>query len=210
MVETGEKLFEEVLADARNKAERTRKRGEREAQAAARKIDEQIEAEVELIVAEGRRQAESRQREIMATVEIEAQRERLSLLEQSLTAVRTTAAGMLGKASDKQRRESAEKLARQALSMVPAGEYELSLPAALHQAEAERLAAELTGMAADGSAAGDAGGAITVRAAAQPAEGDGPILRSTDGRAAIDQTLSERLRRLWPELRLIAGKSLFG
>lgn len=207
MADSGTRLFDEVLADARTKAERTRKRGTREAEAAARRIDEQIAAEVEQIISQGRKQAEARRGEIMATVEIEAQRERLAMLEEKLDAVRAAADRLLRDVSPEERKAGVKQLARQALDMLPPGEYELALPAEFHGEMARQLADQLSIVAA---VEADEKRKKTVRPAADPAPGNGPVLRSADGSTVVNQDPAERLRRLWPELRLMAARKLFG
>lgn len=207
MADPGTRLFDEVLADARTKAERTSKRGAREAEAAAHRIDEQIKAEVEQLLSEGRKQAEARRSEIMATVEIEAQRERLAMLEEKLTNVRAAADRLLRDVSPEERKDSVEQLARQALDMLPPGEYELALPAEFHGEMARQLADQLSTVAAVDA---DENRKKTIRAAADPAPGNGPVLRSADGCTIVNQDPAERLRRLWPELRLLAAGKLFG
>ncbi len=206
MTDVSNRLFDEVLADARTKADRARKRGQREAQSAAQKIDEQIDSVCQQVLAEGRKQAEARRREIMATVEIEAQRHRLARLEESLTAVRDRALKLILAIPTEKQSRSREGLALEALHMAPPADLELMLPDGVHQQQAPALAETLQRAALE-----QPDNKSQITASAKPAGGieTGLVLRSTDGRFMIDQSFRQRLRRLWPQLRLEVARTLF-
>ena len=68
MPQPSEKLFDEVMSDARTKAERTRRRGERDAEAARKKAAKDAQAAADKILDAARAEAESRRKQILATL----------------------------------------------------------------------------------------------------------------------------------------------
>lgn len=205
MTQASDRLYDEVLADARTKADRQRRRGRREAEETTRKIDNEIKAATDKIMAAGRAEADLKRVQIMATVEIEAQRQRLSLLERALRSVHQGAARRLGELSDDQLSEVLHRLAGEAIEQIPVDNLELALPEASHEshgaAMAERLAVE-----ADRRLDRN----VIIRLAARPAEiTDGLVVRSADGSVEVVQSLAQRLRRMWPDLRLEVARQLF-
>ncbi|NIA21893.1 MAG: hypothetical protein GWP05_08030 [Anaerolineaceae bacterium] len=205
MTQASDKLYDEVLADARTKAERERRRGRREAEAMTRKIDGQIKAATEKIMAAARAEADLKRVQIMATVEIEVQRRRRAMMEQALQSVHQEAAKRLSELPDDRLAELQQRLAVEAVEQIPDDNLELALPEASHEsrgaAMAERLAEE-----ADRRLDRN----VIIRPADRPAEiTDGLVVRSADGSLEVIQSLSARLRRMWPELRLEVARQLF-
>ena len=205
MTQASDKLYDEVLADARTKADRERRRGRRDAEAMTRKIDDEIKAATDKIMAAARAEADSKRTQIMATVEIEAQRQRLSILEQALQSVYDGAARRLAELSDDELAEVQHRLAGEAIEQIPDDNLLLALPEVSHASRGALLAERLT---AEADKRFDRN--VIIRLAARPAEiTDGLVVRSADGSVEVVQSLSERLRRMWPDLRPQVAQQLF-
>ncbi len=205
MTQPSEKLFEEVRADARTKADRARRRGRREAEEIRKRAAEEAEAGAGRIRSEGRAQAETRRDQVLATLQIEAQRRRLALTEEHLQAAYDRVLEKLRGLDAETLDRSRLALGLEGLEQMPPGEVEVALPADRHAAEAGEFARRLAEAAAD-----RLGRNVTIRPADEPAEADeGFLLRSADGRVEVAQSLRQRLRRLWPELRVEVARELF-
>lgn len=205
MTQPSEKLFEEVLADARTKADRIRLRGERDAEAVRERAAQQAKAAADKILAEADAEADLKRTQILATLEIEAQRERLARLEESLQKVYGRVLADLGALDAARRLVVQARLAVEAAAQIPQDELELALPGAAHAERGQALADDVARRVAEQLHRN-----VTIHPAAGPAEiDDGVIVRTPDGRMEIVNSLEERLRRLWPELRLQVAGRLF-
>jgi len=205
MPQPSEKLFDEVLADARTKADRVRRRGQRDAQAAARKVADETQAQVDKILQAAETEVALKRHQILATVEIEAQRDRLARLEESLAKVAQHVAAGLQSLSGQALRDAQMRLALDAIRQLPPGEVEVALPSKNHAEYGSQFVAELAARATKelsrpvAARLAPSGAAIT----------DGVIVRGAGGRVEVVNSFSERLRRLWPALRLDAARQLF-
>ena len=205
MTQASDKLYDEVLADARSNADRERRRGRRDAEATTGKIDDEIRAATDKIMAAARAEADSKRTQIMATVEIEAQRQRLSMLERTLRSVYEAAARRLGELADDQRFDIQYQLAMEAIEQIPEDNMELALPADSHAARGQLLADRLM---AEADRKLDRN--VVISRAEHPAEiSDGVVVRSADRSVEVVQSLGERLRRMWPDIRLQVAQQLF-
>lgn len=205
MTQPSEKLFDEVLADGRTKADRVLKRGQRDAKAAGEKAAKEAEVTAQRIRDAAKAEGETRRAQIMATLEIEAQRERLARLEESLGRVYELANASLASADSQARRDAMLALAVDALRQMPDREVTIALPPKEHESDGAAFAEELAGRAASAL-----GHAVQVRADDRPGPvRDGVVIRSADRRREAIQSLGERLRRVWPQLRLQAAQRLF-
>jgi len=205
MTQSSDKLFEEVLADGRTKVERARRRGERDAQAIRKKAAQDAQAMAERILADAGTEADLKRRQILATLEIEAQRERLGRCEDGLKRVYESVQARLASLEDHEMRQARLRLAVDAVAQMPDDDVLVALPPDLHDAEAQQVVDELASRVA-----GQLGRTVTARPADRPAEvTDGLVVRSADGRREIVNSLQERLRRQWPALRIAAAARLF-
>jgi len=205
MTQASDKLYDEVLADARTKADRERRRGRRDAEAMTRKIDDEIKTAADKIMAAARAEADSKRTQIMATVEIEAQRQRLSILERTLRSVYEGAARRLGELSDGELADVQYRLAMEAVEQIPEDNMELALPAGSHAARGQELADRLIA-----EVDRQLNRNVVISRAEHPAEiSDGVVVRSADGSVEVVQSLGERLRRMWPDIRLRVAQQLF-
>jgi vacuolar-type H+-ATPase subunit E/Vma4 len=206
MAEPSEKLYEEVMADAKTKAERAQRRAAKESDELRQKTAEEAQAASQSLLAAAQAEAEAKRAQTLATVDIEMQRERLSRLEVELQKVFDLATAELGRLDGARLRESLLLLALEGLSqMPPQAEVELALRVDQHGSLGPQLVADVVAQAPQ-----KLGRAASVRLAGRPADiPDGLVLRTLDGRAEVVDSFRERLRRLWPELRLQAAAALF-
>lgn len=204
MTQTNSKLYDEVLADARTKADREKRRGQKDAEAAARKIDDEAQAAKDQILGAAKAEGDRLRRQVLATVEVEAQRQRLARLEEILRSVYDQAEQRLGQLSDQELADAQSRLALEAIEQLPQDSLELALPAVSHESRAAELIQRLV---AEMDQKFDRN--VVIRAAERPAEiNDGVVVRSEDGSVEIVQSLRERLRRMWPDLRLDVARRL--
>lgn len=205
MSQPSEKLFDEVLADARTKADRARRRGERDAKAAAQKVADEVQAQVDKILKAADAEVALKRHQILATVEIEAQRDRLARLEESLAKVTQRVAAGLSSLGGQALRDAQMRLAIDAIRQLPPGEVEVALPAKNHAEYGPPFVADLMARATK-----ELSRPVTARLAPSGAAiADGVVVRGAGGRVEIVNSFSERLRRMWPTLRLDAARQLF-
>lgn len=205
MTQPSEKLFDEVMADARTKADRAHRRGQRDAEAARKKIAKATQVQVDKILETARAEAESRRSQILATLEIEAQRERLARLEENLAGVHDRVASALRSLDPAAMRRTQIRLAAEAIAQIPDTSVELALPKNTHAEAGQEIVAEVMKAVAQ-----ESDRSVAVRLADRPAPiPNGVLVRATGKSVEVVNSLEERLRRLWPELRLVAARRLF-
>lgn len=205
MPQPSEKLFDEVMADAKTKADRARRRGQKDAEAAGRKAAEEAQVQVDKVLNAARAEVALRRHQILATVEIEAQRDRLARLEENLAKVSERVLSSLSSLSGQAVREAQMRLALEAVRQLPPGEVEVALPAKNHADYGGQFAGDLAALAAK-----ELGRPVAVRLASSAAAiTDGVVVRAVGGRVEVVNSFSERLRRMWPSLRLEAARQLF-
>lgn len=98
-----------------------------------------------------------------------------------------------------------ERLAVEGAGELGEREIEILLPAG----DAKRLGDDALRRVADALGREGVEGA-TAAVAAEPAPGTGVIVRSRDGRVAVDNTLEARMARSGRDIRLLIAKTLFG
>lgn len=205
MPQPSEKLFDEVKVDAKAKADRALRRGQKDAEAVAQKVAAEVQVQVDKVVSAAKAEVALRRHQILATVEIEAQRDRLARLEESLAKVADEVRSGLSSLSAQALRETQMRLALEAIGQLPPGEVEVALPAKDHAEYGRQFVGDLAAQAAQGL-----GRAVVIRLAPSAAAiADGVVVRGAGGRVEVVNSFSERLRRLWPSLRLEAARQLF-
>lgn len=205
MTQPSDKLFDEVMADARTKADRARRRGVKDAEAAGQKADRQARADADKILSAARADADVKRNQILATLALEAQRDRLARLEECLQKVYHLVRHNIQTLDAPRRHDAQLRLGLEALGQMPDGTVEIALPQGDHAEYGARLVDDLAARAAQ-----NRGSNVTVRLADRPADvPDGLVVRSADGHTEIVNSFEERLRRLWPELRLDVAARLF-
>jgi len=206
MTEPSQKLVEEVLADARQKAERAQRRVAKEAAEVAQKLEAEGRQEAQAILAKAQASAKAARDQVLATVEIEVQRQRLHTLESQLQRIYDQVAAEAAKLDAGRVREALVRLALDGLPQFPPDlPVELALPESQHRTLGPQLVSDILAQAPQ-----KLGRAIQLRLADRPAShSDGLVLRSADGRMEVVDSFAERLRRLWPDLRLQVAAILF-
>lgn len=204
MTQTTNKLYDEVLSDARTKAERELRRGQKDAEAEARKIEDKARATVEEILGAARAEGDRLRRQVLATVEVEAQRQRLARLEEILRSVYERTERRLGELSDQEQFDAQCRLTLEAVAQMPHDSLQVALPASSPAGRVDELIRRAT---AEADKTLDRN--VALRPAGFPASvADGVVIRSEDGSVEVVQSLRERLRRMWPELRLDVARRL--
>jgi vacuolar-type H+-ATPase subunit E/Vma4 len=204
MTQTTNKLYDEVLGDARTKAEREVRRGRKDAEAAAGKIEAEARTSVDAILAAARDEGARLRRQVLATVEVEAQRQRLARLEEILRSAYDQAERRLTDLPEQELAEVQNRLALEAVAQLPQESLVVALPSSTPAGRAEEL---IGGVVAEVERT--LGRRVTLRVAEAPVPfSDGVSVRSEDGSVEVVESLRERLRRMWPELRLDVARRL--
>jgi len=200
-----EKLHQEILKDARRKAERIVSRAEREARQALDAMRRELEEERadELAAAESR--AKGKYVAITARIEHEIQCQWLNMREERLESLFATIPQALVQGEGVDTEASLRQLTREALHALGGGEITVRVaPAAkacLTEAGLKELARS-TSRCAEEEAACKIVPDDTVRG--------GVILENVDGNMRFDNTYATRLERLKPALRaLLAAEPAF-
>ncbi len=197
-------LSDEILKDAATKADRTRKRAERDAKKLLDAAAREAEAAREKVLDVARRRAERAARSILATVEQEARRDLLAAREAELDSLFEAARQRLAALRQAQGDYPAvaAALAAQAIQAMGADRVILEL------AEADRSMATEAWLA---DVRRRVGRDVAITVSERPAATDGGVVvRSADGRLLYDNSFAARLRRLWPALRRELAATIFG
>lgn len=200
---TSEKvLSDEILKDAATKAERIRKRAEREAKKLVTAAVQEAEADREKVLAAASRRAERAARGILATIEQEARRGLLAAREAELDKLFQAALRRLADRKGYDYPAAVAGLAAEAIRVMGAESVVLEL------AEADQAMATPEWLA---EVRRRVGGDVSLAVAERPAPIDGGVVvRSADGRLLYDNSFAARLRRLRPELRRELAVLVFG
>lgn len=203
MPEPAEKLFEEVLSDALARADTARRRGQQEAGDVQERVAQEARQAADGIVAAAGREAETRKSQTIAMAAVELERQRLSAVEAALRTVLDRARQSLAAVNGERAQRARVELALEALAQLPPGEAaEIALP---EGTDAGQLVPEIARLAAERLHR-----AVELRPASGPSgSAVGVVVRTADGRIEIVNSPQERLRRLWPDLRLELAAKLF-
>ena len=187
-------LAEEILADARRRADRLRRRAERDAKQTTDQAQRDAEADRQQRLQRARAEADRRRRLTLATVTVEEGRIRAARIEEVLDGIRESARERLADRDGYDYREMLVRLAAGAVRAMEGRAVVLELSEADRQVYGPDLAAAVRDrVQRDG---------LDIRLASEPAaiEG-GVIVRDAEGRQRWDNSLAARLERLWPQLR---------
>ncbi len=202
-------LSDEILRDAGAKAERIRKRAQREANKLLAEAQRAAAAAAEKILAVARERADRAAGAILATVGQEARRDLLANQEAELDKLFEAARGRLGDRSWYDYPAVAAGLAAQAIAAMGAAcgadHVVLELAAPDRAMATEAWLAEVRRRVA---AAGGVDVVIEVSSNPAPIDG-GVVVRSADGRLLYDNSFAARLRRMRPELRQELAAKVF-
>ena len=194
-------LSDEILKDAQTKADRLRKRGERDAKKILDEAAKEAAAAAERTLQVARARADRVTQSLLATVEQDVRRGLLTAREAELDRLFEAARQRLADRSSYDPAAVLAALAAQAIGAMRADRVVLAL------AEADRAIAT-EAWRADVRRRLGRDVAIEVSPEPAPIEG-GLIVRSADGRLLYDNSFGARLRRLWPELRKELAAEVF-
>ncbi len=191
-------LEEEILADARRRAERIERRAERDAEGIREDAEERAEQERERLRQEARRQAEEREQRIRARTQQDVaalhREARHEILEQLRDRAKEELAALT---EDESYRDVLTRLALKAIECMEGDSFEL----ALRDRDREEIGQELTERIADTAEEElDRNVQISLSGKDLTATG-GLVLRDLDGRQVADQTFEGRMDRLWKQIR---------
>jgi vacuolar-type H+-ATPase subunit E/Vma4 len=199
-------LSDEILKDAATKAERIRKRAERDAAKRLEAAAREAEAARERALDVARRRADRAAASILATVEQESRRDLLVAQEAELDKLFDAARQRLADRKGYDYPAVVAGLAAQAIRAVGSGQVVMEL------AEADRALATEAWLAEVRRRVRTNGGAdVAIAVSPNPAPIDGGVVvRSADGRLVYDNSFAARLRRLRPDLRRELAAKVFG
>lgn len=191
-------LEEEIMADARRRAERIERRAERDAEGIREDAEERAEQERERLRREARRQAEEREQRIRARTQQDVaalhREARHEILEQLRDRAKEELAALT---EDESYRDVLTRLALKAIERMEGDSFEL----ALRDRDREEIGQELTERIADTAEDElDRNVQISLSGKDLTATG-GLVLRDLDGRRVADQTFEGRMDRLWKQIR---------
>jgi len=198
MAEQEQALSEEILADARRRADRIAQRAERDVARIKRDAQEQAAAERERILADARQRA-SREAEVMQG---RIQQELATLRQQArdgmLQRVRSEAEDRLAHlARTDEHHDALKRLALLAIRDMAGEDFELTLRPQDRERWGEDLPGEVEALVKQ-----QCGREVRVRLSEQDAEADGGLLvTGAGGHELADQTFAARFHRLWDQMR---------
>ena len=200
-----EVLSEEILGDARRRADREIARARTEAEKLVANAKAAAQAEMDKVLEAARARAEARRGMILRTVAQEVARGKLRARDGVLQRVLEQAGTRLQDLSGEQYRRSVISLALEAVRQMPADSFVLKVSVPPGGAlDANALASEIKErLRADGRA-----DSLSVELV--PHASRGVVIESADGRMRWDNSYDARLRRLRPDLRRFLFPMLFG
>jgi V/A-type H+/Na+-transporting ATPase subunit E len=187
-------LSDEILSDARKKAERAAKRAERDAAGILAAAGKEAEAAAERVVATARRRAERQARSLLATVEQEVRRDLLESQEAELDRLFRAALDRAGQPQGADAAAMLAALAAEGVAALRSREIVLGFAPGGAGVATEAWLAEVRRRAGRDDAT------IRVSPTPEPIQG-GVVGRSADGRQVYDNSFAARLERLRPALR---------
>jgi vacuolar-type H+-ATPase subunit E/Vma4 len=199
------RLTEEVLADARRKAQRRLTAAQREAEALIAAARARAQEEAALVTDAARERGDRHRQRILATISQETQRRRLiqqgALLEGLIQAGSDRAADRKGHDP----REVLKALVILAIEQIDGEAFHLEVSAADRDVADEAFLAEVRQHFATG---GREPPALTLEAEPAGITG-GVIVRSADGHEMVDNSFEARRRRLASDLRRALAQMIF-
>jgi vacuolar-type H+-ATPase subunit E/Vma4 len=195
-------LSDEILKDAQRRADRIRKRAQREAKKTLDDAAKEAESAAEKILNAARRRADRVAQSLLATIEQEVRRDLLEAQEAELSRLFDAARERLRDRAAYDYPAVLARLATEAIAAMEADHVVIEL------SEADRPIATEGWLGGIRRAAGRQL-AIDISESSAPIDG-GLIVRSADGRLLYENSFAARLRRLWPDLRRELAAEVFG
>ena len=199
------RLADEVLADARRKAERRRKAAQRDAAKLVADTRAAAEAEAAKTLDDARRRADRERQTILATVDQEVRRRRLVRQEALLDFLIQAGFDRVTHRQGFDVRQVLMALVANGIRQMTGASFRLSVSAA-DRALVDR--AFLTAASAQAAASGRPAPALSVDETPAPIAG-GVIIRDADDAQRVDNSFEARRRRLGPQLREALAALIF-
>jgi len=198
MSDASDALADQILEEARSKAEPILRRAQRQAAETERRAREEAAERRDQILSRARERASAEEHRVQARTELEALNIRRGAREEIFNQMRERAmAKMRELPADENYPEALLQLAFSGLKAMSGRRFELLMRSEDRDRFGERLAKELRDRAAD-----ELGRQVTVNVADEQIEAAGGLLvQREDGRQLCDQTFEALLERMWPELR---------
>jgi V/A-type H+-transporting ATPase subunit E len=194
-------LADEILADARKKAQRAAKRAEREARQILEKAEEQAEADAQEVIETARERADRQARAVLATVDQDIQREQLQAREEQIEAIFQDALDGLRRRKGYDYPKAMAALAAEAIRAMDGDEVVIGFAEGCAGIATDEWLADVKRRA---------GRDVTLRVAEEPEAIDGGVfVRSADGRLVYDNSFAARLERLRPRLRRHVAEMIY-
>ncbi len=193
-----EALEEEIMADARRRAERIRRRAEREADDIRQQAREQAEQQRERIQRQARQRAEEQQQRLRARIQQDLAALRRNARHQILEDLRERAREKLAQLPRQDGYEEVlTRLALSALERMDGDAFELAPREQDRSGIGAKLTERIAAVARD-----ELDREVEIRISDEPLSATGGLaLRGADGRQVADQTFEARLDRLWGQMR---------
>jgi vacuolar-type H+-ATPase subunit E/Vma4 len=201
-----ELLGSEVIADAERRAERIRRRGERDAEQIHQSAEKEATEAAEAVLEDARRRAEQASEMVLATLGVEAQKVTLALKEGIVQRAVDAAWQSLLAKERYDYRGTLIQLASSAIGQMPGGEFTLQLG----EEDRERVGEEVCRRIEEAVAA-HGGRAVKVRLSPTYLRiAGGCVVTGENGRLRYDNSFEARERRMHEEVRRLAAQGLFG
>jgi vacuolar-type H+-ATPase subunit E/Vma4 len=199
-------LGTEVLADAQRRAERIRRRGERDAEHIRESAQKEASQAAQAVLEDARRRAEQVSRMVLATLAVEEQKATLALKEEIIQKAVDAAWQKLLAKDGYDYRGFLVQLAASAVSGMPGEEFTLQLD----EDDRERIREDVC-RSIEHAVAVHGGRAVHVRLSPTYSSlGGGCVLTGENGRLRYDNSFEARRRRLHEVVRRRAAQELFG
>lgn len=205
MGESADALIEEILSDARKKAERSKRKARRKAEKIVSDAEEEAEQERERILQQAREKAESEQHRIQALIPQQKNFIQSEAVETLLEHVRQEGMEKARTLVDSDEYEDILcGLAVSAIEQMAGDEFILLLT----KNDAERFGEEIAEKVVD-SLESEIDRDVTVRLGEDTIDASGGLkVVSADGHQICDETFEGRLERMWSRLRQEVAETL--
>lgn len=196
-------LIEEIIGDAKKKAQRTQRRAEREARQAVEKAEKEAGGIRQSVAQDAQQRAEKEKDIILATIDLDARRLKMESEERLITEAFDAAKTQMMNKQSYDYPAALARLVAAACDAIGGDAFCVSLSEddqaqggldALSRGVAEQLGRKVT---------------LKLDDTPSPIKA-GAMVRSEDGRRAVDNSFDGRLARMREDLRRKAARILFG
>lgn len=199
---TEDALINEILSDARKKAERTVRRAEQESRSIIQKAQEEADEQLAAAAAAAQVRAERERTIVLATVDVEAQRLELAARERIIQHAFATAQGRIASRRGFDCNATLVQLIADAARAIGGDSFIVSV------ARADQHAGGIAGLQKAVSQRLGRDVRLQYAPAAAPITG-GAIVHSSDGRRMVDNSFDGRMARMHDDVRRQIARILF-